>query len=135
MDEPTSGLDPLMQEAFFQLILEYNRQGTTCFLSSHVLSEVKNYCQNAAMIKEGVIIKQDSVENLTKSNVRRVKLMEEGEKKEFVYTGSIQELIQKLDKRKVEDLLIEEPSLEELFIHYYEQEKDEGGDCNDIVNS
>lgn len=135
LDEPTSGLDPLMQEAFFQLILEYNRQGTTCFLSSHVLSEVKNYCQNAAMIKEGVIIKQDSVENLTKSNVRRVKLVEEGEKKEFVYTGSMQELIHKLDKRKVEDLLIEEPSLEELFIHYYEQEKGEEGDCNDIVNS
>lgn len=126
LDEPTSGLDPLMQEAFFQLILEYNRQGTTCFLSSHVLSEVKTYCRNAAMIKEGIIIKRDSVENLTKSNVRRVKLVEEGEKKEFVYTGSMQKLIRELYERKVEDILIEEPSLEELFIHYYEQEKDGG---------
>lgn len=126
LDEPTSGLDPLMQEAFFQLILEYNRQGTTCFLSSHVLSEVKTYCRNAAMIKEGVIIKRDSVENLTRSNARRVRLVEDGEKKEFVYTGSMQELIRKLDQRKVEDLLIEEPSLEELFMHYYEQEKGEG---------
>lgn len=135
LDEPTSGLDPLMQEAFFQLILEYNRQGTTCFLSSHVLSEVKTYCRNAAMIKEGVIIKRDSVENLTRSNARRVRLVEDGEKKEFVYTGSMQELIRKLDQRKVEDLLIEEPSLEELFMHYYEQEKDEGGKNSDTVNS
>ena len=41
LDEPTSGLDPLMQDTFFELLQEANRKGTTCFLSSHVLSEVK----------------------------------------------------------------------------------------------
>lgn len=126
LDEPTSGLDPLMQEAFFKLILEYNSQGTTCFLSSHVLSEVKSYCRNAAIIKDGEIIRADSVENLSKSNMRRVKVREFGKEQEFVHTGSVKELLEKLDGREIEDLLIEEPSLDELFMHYYEQDKKGG---------
>ena len=120
LDEPTSGLDPLMQEAFFKLILEYNAQGTTCFLSSHVISEVKRYCRNAAIIRDGAIIRVDTVENLSKSNLRRIKLTENGIVEEFVHTGSMKELLKKLEGRNVEDLLIEEPSLEELFIHYYD---------------
>ncbi len=119
-DEPTSGLDPLMQEAFFQLLMEYNKQGCTCFLSSHVLSEVESYCKNAAIIKEGKIIKTDTVSNLSKSNMRRVFIRANGQEKEFVYTGDMKELIHKLDGMEVEDVLIREPSLEELFMHYYE---------------
>lgn len=119
-DEPTSGLDPLMQEAFFQLLMEYNKQGCTCFLSSHVLSEVESYCKNAAIIKEGKIIKTDTVSNLSKSNMRRVFVRANGQEKEFVYTGDMKELIHKLDGMEVEDVLIREPSLEELFMHYYE---------------
>ena len=125
LDEPTSGLDPLMQEAFFKLILEYNSQGTTCFLSSHVLSEVKKYCKNAAIIKEGKIIRVDSVENLSKSNLRRVRIWEDGQEKAFSYTGEMKKLIGELEGRNIEDLLIEEPSLDELFMHYYEQEAHE----------
>lgn len=121
LDEPTSGLDPLMQEAFFELLLEYNRQGTTCFLSSHVLSEVKSYCRHAAMIKDGVIIRTDTVENLSKSDVRRVRVVAGGQKKEFVYTGEMKDLIAKLADMQVEDVLIEEPSLDEIFRHYYEK--------------
>ena len=120
LDEPTSGLDPLMQEAFFKLILEYNRQGTTCFLSSHVLSEIKRYCKNAAIIREGKIIRTDTVENLAKSDMRRVKIREHGQQKEFVHTGSMKELLEKLSGMELEDLLIEEPSLDEIFMHYYE---------------
>lgn len=121
-DEPTSGLDPLMQEAFFQLLMEYNGQGCTCFLSSHVLSEVKSYCKNAAIIRDGEIIRTDTVSNLSKSNMRRVFVRANGQEKEFVYTGDMKELIHKLDSMEVEDVLINEPSLEELFIHYYEQD-------------
>ncbi len=121
LDEPTSGLDPLMQEAFFKLLLEYNSWGTTCFLSSHVLSEVKSYCRNAAIVKEGALIRVDTVENLSKSNVRHIKLRERGKMEEFVYTGNMKELIGKLSDRELEDVLIEEPPLEEVFMHYYEQ--------------
>lgn len=124
LDEPTSGLDPLMQEAFFKLLLEYNSRGTTVFLSSHVLSEVQRYCKNAAIIRQGRIIRTDTVENLSKSNLRRVKLWEDGQEQEFTYTGSMKELIGQLAGRNIEDLLIQEPTLDELFMHYYEKEGD-----------
>ncbi len=127
LDEPTSGLDPLMQERFFQLLLAYNREGTTCFLSSHVLSEVKRYCRNVAIIKEGRILKADTVEHLSKSDMRRVKLTENGQEKEFVYTGHMKDLVRDLAERNVEDLLIEEPSLEELFMHYFTAEEENAG--------
>ncbi len=123
LDEPTSGLDPLMQEIFFQLLQEVNKQGTTCFLSSHVLSEVKKYCRNAAIIKNGKILKTDTVQNLSKSNLRLVKIWRNGKEESFVYKGAMQELIHKLDGMAVEDVLIEEPSLDELFMQYYEEEE------------
>ena len=123
LDEPTSGLDPLMQEVFFELICEYNRQGTTCFLSSHVLPEVKKYCRNAAFIRDGKIIRTDSVENLSRSGLRRVRLWKQGREQRFDYTGETNGLLHKLAQMKPEDVLIEEPSLDELFLHYYEEEK------------
>ncbi len=59
-DEPTSGLDPLMQKNFFQLVNEYVEQGTTCLLSTHVLTEVNKYCRNAAIMREGRLTMLDS---------------------------------------------------------------------------
>jgi len=121
LDEPTSGLDPLMQETFFRLLQEANQKGTTCFLSSHVLSEVKKYCRNAVFIKEGKIIKSGSIESLSKSSFRQVRLWKNGKEERFSYEGNVQELLEKLRKMEVEDVLIEQPSLEEIFMHYYEE--------------
>lgn len=121
LDEPTSGLDPLMQDTFFELLQEANRKGTTCFLSSHVLSEVKKYCKNAAFIKNGKILTVDSIENLTKSSFRQVRVWRNGKEERFSHEGNIQELLSKLQNMTVEDVLIEEPSLEEIFMHYYEE--------------
>ncbi len=56
LDEPTSGLDPLMQREFFNILKEENEEGSTIFFSSHILSEVQNYCRSAAFIKDGRII-------------------------------------------------------------------------------
>lgn len=120
LDEPTSGLDPLMQEVFFRLLLESNARGTTVFLSSHVLWEVKRYCRNAAIIRQGKIVRTDTVENLSKTSLRLVKLREKGQEQEFRYTGSMTELIRQLAGSEIEDLLIQEPTLDELFMHYYE---------------
>ena len=61
-DEPTSGLDPLIQKRFFELINEYVSEGTTCLLSTHVLSEVNRYCRNAAIMREGRLMMLDSHE-------------------------------------------------------------------------
>ena len=59
-DEPTGGLDPLMQKHFFELIEEYVKEGATCLLSTHVLSEVNKYCRNAAIMREGRLTMLDS---------------------------------------------------------------------------
>lgn len=121
-DEPTSGLDPLMQSEFFKLVLEYNRQGITCFLSSHVLSEIKKYCRHAAIIREGNIICTDTVENLTKTSTKRIRMVKDGEEQEFVYKGNLNELFAGFAGHDIEDIIIEEPELEEIFMHYYKQE-------------
>lgn len=119
-DEPSSGLDPLMQNTFFTLIKEYVAQGATCFLSTHVLSEVSRYCDRAAVMREGRMIKEDKVANLTESSVKNVKLTIDGEHKEYMYKGDINELIKELSQKKVQNLFIEEPSLEDMFMHFYE---------------
>lgn len=119
-DEPTSGLDPLMQNTFFGLIREYVDAGTTCMLSTHVLSEVSRYCDRAAVMREGRLIKLAKVEELLATSVKNIKLTVGGEHKEYVYKGDINRLIADLGKEKIENLCIEEPSLEELFMHFYD---------------
>lgn len=121
-DEPTSGLDPLMQAEFFNLILEYNSQGATCFLSSHVLSEVKKYCHHAAIIKEGKLICTDTVENLTRTNAKRIRLTKDGVEENFVYKGDLNKLFEGFRGHNIEDITIEEPELDEIFMHYYKEE-------------
>lgn len=122
-DEPTSGLDPLMQAEFFKLILEYNKQGTTCFLSSHVLSEIKKYCKHAAIVREGKLICSDTVENLTKTNAKRIHMIKDGVEENIVYRGNLNELFASFAGHDIEDIVIEEPELDEIFMHYYEEEQ------------
>jgi ABC-2 type transport system ATP-binding protein len=136
LDEPTSGLDPLMQKEFFSLLSEANKEGATIFFSSHVLSEIQNYCNNAAIIKEGKLIAVDSVSNLTKTSARKVLLRgiseapmipgivilhSDSSSVSFMYQGNSKNLISALNDMEVQDVIIEEPSLEEIFMHYYEK--------------
>ncbi|PNM00903.1 ABC transporter ATP-binding protein [Streptococcus mutans] len=121
LDEPTSGLDPLMQERFFKLIKEACSKGATCFLSSHVLSEIKNYCDRVAILKNGEIVTVDAIHHLTHSMLRKVSVWKGGKLKTFNYSGSMKDLLKQLEEMNPDDLLIEEPSLESLFLHYYEE--------------
>ena len=121
-DEPTSGLDPLMQAEFFKLIEEYVEKGATCFLSTHVLSEVKNHCSKVAIMKEGKLLLLDTVENITRTNSKRIKMIRDGVKEDFLYTGDLNLLYKELEGHDIQDILIEEPSLDEIFMHYYEKE-------------
>ena len=121
-DEPTSGLDPLMQAEFFKLIMEYNKQGTTCFLSSHVLSEIKKYCKHAAIIREGKLICTDTVENLTRTNTKRIRMIRDGKEEDFVFKGDLNQLFAGFAGHNIEDIVIEEPELDEIFMHYYGEE-------------
>ena len=136
MDEATSGLDPLMQEAFYEILLEEKKKGTTIFFSSHILSEIKRICDKVAIIKEGKIINIDDMNNIEDSDVVRIKitsdynndivkelkLSEDSIKNktlEFIYKDDINNLMKILSKYNIKKLLIEELDIEEIFIHYY----------------
>lgn len=121
-DEPTSGLDPLMQNVFFELVKEYVDEGATCFLSTHVLSEVRNYCDRVAILKEGRLIVTDTVEHLLASKSKRIKMIRDGQRLDFIYKDDLNNLYKELMGHDIEDILIEEPSIEEVFMHYYEKE-------------
>lgn len=120
-DEPTSGLDPLMQTEFFELIKEYVRDGATCILSTHVLSEIKRYCKNVAIMKEGRIQCIDAVENITKTNAKKIYLLCDGRQENFIYDGNLNDFIREFSGQDIIDIRIEEPSLDEIFMHFYKE--------------
>ncbi|MDD7719618.1 MAG: ABC transporter ATP-binding protein [Eubacteriaceae bacterium] len=137
LDEPTGGLDPLMQKEFFDILRERNKEGTTIFLSSHVLSEIQNNCTRAAIIRDGRIIACDSVEALSKTNAKRISVQGsvdldslEGVRDRkategsvsFLYSGDMGSLLSVLSSGQVDDLTVTEPDLEEVFMHYYEKD-------------
>jgi ABC-2 type transport system ATP-binding protein len=139
LDEPTTGLDPLMQAKFFDLLRQENKKGLTIFFSSHILSEIQSICKRVSIIKDGKIIKVEDIETLRQKQLKKVQISigenstdinlnisgvgiisrEPGNLLSFMFSGEINELIKFLATRKVEKLIIEEPSLEEIFMHYY----------------
>ena len=140
MDEPTSGLDPLIQQAFYDILKEENSRGATVFFSSHVLSEVQKLCDRVAILKEGQLIGIQSIKELRESGYKKVSLSakeaiprdffdlsgianyaETADKTSvsFMYNGNITAIIDKLHLLHLDDVLLEEPSLEEIFMHYH----------------
>ena len=134
----TSGLDPLIQQEFFNILREDNKRGATVFLSSHVLSEVQKICDRVAIIKEGKIISVQKISKLLANSYKKISVIadnipkghfdingvknfkQEGKNTaEFMFMGSISEVLKKLSTLTIKDLNIEEPSLEEIFMHYY----------------
>lgn len=120
-DEPTSGLDPLMQTEFFKLVQEYVSKGATCMLSTHVLSEIKRYCKNVAIMKEGTLQCVDTVANLTKTNAKRIQMIRDGKHEDFIFKGNLNDLSKELVGHDIADILIEEPPLDEIFMHFYKE--------------
>lgn len=138
LDEPTSGLDPLMQQKFFNLIREENKKGATVLFSSHILSEVQQLCDRVAIIKDGEVIsiqeikalKEDTYKKFTLkgSNLNHGKfeiegvtnLVQEDNEVSFFFKGDINHIIAIASNLKLTDLLVQEPTLEEIFMHYYE---------------
>lgn len=120
-DEPTSGLDPLMQVEFFKLIQEYVKEGATCMLSTHVLSEIKKYCRTVAIMKEGQVQCIDTVANMTKTNAKRIRMIRDGKQEDFIFKGDLNRLADEFTGHNITDILIEDPSLDEIFMHFYEK--------------
>ncbi|MEN6487775.1 MAG: ABC transporter ATP-binding protein [Smithella sp.] len=141
LDEPTSGLDPLMQQKFFDLLLEENRKGAAILLSSHVLGEVQRLCSRVAIIKDGKIIRLEKMSDLTEHNYKKIRIETKAEigqgdfaiggvnnleirdrKVSFLFRGNINLILKKLAEVEIINIWIEEPSLEEIFMHYYGKE-------------
>lgn len=143
LDEPTSGLDPLMQQTFFDLLREENRKGSTILLSSHVLIEVQRICSRVAIIKDGRIIRTEKMTDLTENNYKKIRI-ETGrtiddsrfdlpgvsnlERKDaqlsFLFKGNINLMMKRISEVEISNVWIEEPTLEEVFMHYYQKEEE-----------
>jgi len=138
LDEPTSGLDPLMQQKFFKIIKQENQNGASVFFSSHILAEVQSLCNRVAIIKDGQIIKVDDIKSMREDNYKKVTLKGNqipsdqfinlqgvtnihhvDRELKFFYKGDINQLTHLVSQNSLKDVLIVEPTLEEIFMHYY----------------
>ena len=141
LDEPTSGLDPLMQQKFFELLELENKKGATILFSSHILSEVQKLCNRVAIIKEGKLVTVEKIRTLQENNYKKFKidtkttvgendfnltgvtnLEVKGSIVSFIFKGNINMVLKKVAEMDIANIWIEEPDLEEIFLHYYEKE-------------
>ncbi|MBS3778213.1 MAG: ATP-binding cassette domain-containing protein [Candidatus Thermoplasmatota archaeon] len=138
MDEPTSGLDPLLQQKFYRFLQNEKKKGRTMFFSSHILSEVEKTCDRVAIIRKGKLVTLEKIENLKKKKGKKIRLKIKGSPEkvtsfpnakidngwiEFVTEDHIDEVIKKIAKYTVVDLEIQEFSLEDIFMRYYDEEQ------------
>lgn len=136
LDEPTSGLDPIMQNVFYDLLKEEKAKGNTIFYSTHILNEVSKICDRVGIIRNGRLIKVEKIEELSKKNLTFVTITSKQSKKiikdlkintisedentiKFGNNLPHNELIKKLSKYNIDRILIEEATLEDMFLHYY----------------
>ncbi|MCH4887725.1 ABC transporter ATP-binding protein [Acidaminobacter sp. JC074] len=138
LDEPTGGLDPIMQNKFFDLLIKEKEKGTTIFFSSHILGEVQKLCDRVGIIKEGRLIKVETLEELSRVKYKKIKVLlkepstfvspKENIKdliiKDKMVTclciGGLENFLVELLKNQIENIWIEDPSLEEIFLHHYQ---------------
>jgi ABC-2 type transport system ATP-binding protein len=148
LDEPTAGLDPLVQQGFFGILRELVAEGRTAFVSSHILSEVEKSCDRVAIIREGRLVKVDTVEGLRDLAHHQVELRFAGPVPESAFaalagvsdvqvddhvlrlrvSGPITPVVQAAAKYELLDFVSREPSLEETFLAQYGQQAVEVSD-------
>jgi ABC-2 type transport system ATP-binding protein len=145
LDEPTSSLDPLNQQEFFSLLREARDDGATVFLSSHVLSEVQRVCDRVGIVRDGRLIQLAQLDELRGIQLHRVEIdfgdeseVPEKEIREAAedvqvrghhvtctVSGSFDALLAAIRESHVVDLVSTEPSLEEIFLSYFAEPKNE----------
>lgn len=139
LDEPTSGLDPLIQIEFNNILLEHKKAGGTAFISSHVLSEVQELCDQVAIIRKGKLVANKPLIEIVSEapkhvrftstapdptkhikNLKGVSQLKTNGGVSFMYKGSADALIKALSQIPITDLHITDTDLEEIFRKYYE---------------
>ena len=142
LDEPTSGLDPLNQQEFEKMVKEARDEGRTIFLSSHVLSEVEKICSRVGIIRDGSLVRIGGVSELTAikryeiaitfadpvsvetfktlDGVAAVESLSQGLGVRLTMQGSDDAAIKEAARYRVVSLTSHEPSLEDIFLRYYE---------------
>ena len=136
LDEPTEGLDPLMQESFYQLLLDAKKRGRTVFMSSHVLSEVDRACDRIALVRKGEMVLLATIEETRKLAARHVRVSfsedvfvtpppfsEVVEIRPRLWNlkieGPLGPLLRQLAALPVHDIEVAEPKLEDVIMKYY----------------
>ena len=138
LDEPTGGLDPLMEMAFRETVREAKARGQTVFLSSHILSEVEAVCDRVGILRGGRLVDEGTLAELRHLGAQTVEVTFAGpvpalpqidgvavaaageNALSFEVTGSVAPLLSALAGKDVVSLRSREPSLEEIFLHHYE---------------
>ena len=139
LDEPSIGLDPLMQQRFFDILLEENKKGATILFSSHILSEVQKICNRVAIIKEGKIVRLEKMSTFRENSYKKIaietlvptdqahfvidgvtNLVVNGNGLSFIYRGNVNAILLKLAGLELANVTIVDPDLEEIFLHYYQ---------------
>lgn len=145
MDEPTMGLDPLLQNKIYQILEQFQKNGTTIFMSSHNLAEVDRICSRVGIIKEGKLVTTESIQDLKDKRVHIVKVTFNSpfSRADFSFDGAeiqqelpsglvigvkgdLNPLMKKLTNFQIAELEITHASLEEIFLEFYEKKGDSG---------
>jgi ABC-type multidrug transport system ATPase subunit len=155
LDEPTSGLDPLNQQAFDRMVKDARDEGRTAFLSSHVLSEVEKTCTRVGIIRDGSLVRIGDVAEVkaikryeititfasaipaetfeTLDGVLEVETLNHGHGVRLAMQGPADAVIKAAARYPVVSLTSYEPSLEDIFLRYYQADAPSAREANDVA--
>ncbi len=156
LDEPTSGLDPLHQQEFDRMVNEVRAEGRTVLLSSHILSEVEQTCTRVGIIREGQLVRVGGVAELkdikrsvititfanavpaeafkTLDGVAEVDTLAEGKTLRLTMQGGADAVIKAAAHYAVVSLTSHEPSLEDIFLRYYDGDGQAVNEASHVVH-
>jgi len=156
LDEPTNGLDPLNQQEFDRMVKEVRDEGRTVFLSSHILSEVEQTCTRAGIIREGQLVRVGGIAELkdikryeititfanavpaeafkTLDGVAQVETLADGHTLRLTMQGEADAVIKAAAQHAVVTLTSHEPSLEDIFLRYYEGDGEALKEASHVVH-
>jgi len=138
LDEPTSGLDPLIQQRFYELILELKERGRTVFFSSHILSEVERVCDRVAILREGKLVALHEISDLKKFRLKTIEVTFKQELDESIFRlegvrkidknahtirlwidANINTILRTISEHPIDNISCRDASLEDIFLEYY----------------